>query len=259
MGEFKSLTQEELDLLKLQATTTSLVAFREYYLAQPTDVKAAPFHHRWSDLLLKSREHVAIQGFRESAKDQYVFQTNILHALTYPTYNRSYIVIIAGNKTQASQKLKDITAETVRTSCNGEDLYVRILDGFHKNRFQVIYGRIGIRECLKICDERPDRPLSAHCLLPAGELFGDGEGRRAGKITGSLRTAEDAAAGPDMPVPVGAGHPAVQSDFVDFFSKCIFQVSVECIPAPAVPEFSMIHKNSSLYFKKVCVTARPLG
>lgn len=111
MEEFKSLTQDDLDLLKLQATTTSLVAFREYYLAQPTDVKAAPFHHRWSDLLLKSREHVAIQGFRESAKDQYVFQANILHALTYPMYNRSYIVIIAGNKTQASQKLKDITRQ----------------------------------------------------------------------------------------------------------------------------------------------------
>lgn len=99
------------ELLELSETATSLVAFRNKFLATPTDVKAAPFHHRWSDLLLKSREHIAIQGFRQSAKDQYAFQANTLHALTYPLYDRSYIVLIAGNDTQASQKLKDISRQ----------------------------------------------------------------------------------------------------------------------------------------------------
>lgn len=109
--ESSGLSRDDQELLRISETTKSLVAFREYYLASPTDVAAAPFHYRWSDLLLNSREHVAIQGFRESAKDQIVYQSNILHALTYPSYGRSYIVIIAGNKTQASQKLKDITRQ----------------------------------------------------------------------------------------------------------------------------------------------------
>ena len=109
MAEGASINDQEL--LELQATAESLVAFREKFLAAPNDVEAAPFHHRWSHLLLNSREHVAIMGFRESAKDQYIYQANIMHALTYPMYNRSYIVIISNNKTQASQKLKDITRQ----------------------------------------------------------------------------------------------------------------------------------------------------
>lgn len=102
---------DDEELLQLQEAAGSLVAFRKKFLAAPTDVEAADFHHRWSHLLLNSREHIAIMGFRESAKDQYVYQANGLHALTYPTYNRSYIILIANNKTQASQKLKDITRQ----------------------------------------------------------------------------------------------------------------------------------------------------
>jgi len=105
----EEVTEEQL--IRLQETVTSLVTFRQEFLAVSSDVEPADFQHRWSHLILTSRDHIAIQGFRESAKDQYVYQSNILHALTYPMYNRSYIVIISNNKTQASQKLKDITRQ----------------------------------------------------------------------------------------------------------------------------------------------------
>lgn len=135
---------DDRELLELKQTSESLVAFRQKFLAAPTDVAPADFHYRWSDVLLNSRDHYAIQGFRESAKDQIVFQANILHALTYPMYHRSYIVIIAGNDTQASQKLKDITRrfqsiENERLRFNvrkiiedsGDAFQVEYLDGMH--------------------------------------------------------------------------------------------------------------------------------
>ena len=51
----------------------SLVRFREVHLAGEKDVPSAEFHYRWSDILLNGREHYAIEGFRESGKDQVVF------------------------------------------------------------------------------------------------------------------------------------------------------------------------------------------
>ncbi len=88
---------------------SSLVSFRQRYLTARTDVAPAAFHHRWSDILLHGRSHYAAEGFRESGKDQIVYQSNLLHALTYPVPDRRYIVIGAANQTLASAKLKDVT------------------------------------------------------------------------------------------------------------------------------------------------------
>ena len=90
---------------------TSLVHFRETHLASSTDCAPAWFHKRWSDVLLHGRNHYAAEGFRESGKDQIVFQANLLHALTYPLPDRRYIVIVAANQTLASAKLKDVTRQ----------------------------------------------------------------------------------------------------------------------------------------------------
>ena len=99
-------------LLKEEAKTiSSLVAFREKYLAAPTDAPPPYFHTRWSSVLLHHREHYAAEGFRESGKDQIVFQANLLHALTYPLPDRQYIVIVAATQTLASNKLKDVTRQ----------------------------------------------------------------------------------------------------------------------------------------------------
>lgn len=87
----------------------SLVEFRKVHLAGEKDVEPPDFHRVWSDILLHGRENYAIEGFRESGKDQIVFQANIMHALTYPVDYRSYILMVGANKTDMSSKLKDIT------------------------------------------------------------------------------------------------------------------------------------------------------
>lgn len=87
----------------------SLVEFRKVHLSGESDVESPRFHHVWSDILLRGRDHFAIEGFRESGKDQIVFGANIMHALTYPVDYRSYILMVGANKTDMSSKLRDIT------------------------------------------------------------------------------------------------------------------------------------------------------
>lgn len=88
-----------------------LVAFRERYLAVGTDSPPARFHYVWSNQLLRGDGHYACEGFRESGKDQIVFQAYLLHSLTYPTPDRRYIVIVANTQTLASTKLRDVTRQ----------------------------------------------------------------------------------------------------------------------------------------------------
>ena len=132
-------TMPENDLLELQATITSLVSYRKKFLAVSTDVAHAKFHERWSDLLLYGTQNMAIMAFRESAKDQYVYQANVLHALTYPMDGREYIVIISSNKTQASQKLKDITRQFQALGNEALRFNVRQVVEDSGDAFQVLY------------------------------------------------------------------------------------------------------------------------
>lgn len=102
----------DMDTLKEEAACySSLVKFRQAYLSGPHDVAPARFHKVWSDQLLRGKEHYACEGFRESGKDQIVFQAYLLHTLTYPVPGRRYIVIVAGNQTIASNKLRDVTRQ----------------------------------------------------------------------------------------------------------------------------------------------------
>ena len=89
----------------------SLIDFREIFIPDDEDVEPAPFHYEWSDILLHGDKNFAIEAFRESAKTQIVIRANLLHALTFPQDNRSYLVIICATQTTASKKLQEVSRE----------------------------------------------------------------------------------------------------------------------------------------------------
>jgi len=91
----------------------NLVNYRHLLLeSDPThEVKPAPYHQDWSDMLLNETENEAIQGFRESAKTQYVLRAFPQYCLTYPSKERDYIVILKNNSRLAENKLKEIETE----------------------------------------------------------------------------------------------------------------------------------------------------
>jgi hypothetical protein len=64
-------------------------------------------------MLLNGREHQAIEGFRESAKDQIVNRAFPLYALMFPSKERSFIVFIRNNDTQATRSLEEIENEAL--------------------------------------------------------------------------------------------------------------------------------------------------
>lgn len=89
----------------------SLLEFRKEFIPSTDDVKPALFHQEWSDILLNGKENFAIEAFRESAKTQIVIRANLLHALTYPQKQRSYLVIICATQRTASKKLLEVSRE----------------------------------------------------------------------------------------------------------------------------------------------------
>lgn len=90
----------------------NLVNYRKILLNVGEDeVAPAPFHYDWSRDLLKGKGNYAIQGFRESAKSQYILRSFPLYCLTFPSRDRDYIPIIKKNQTLASNKLKEIERE----------------------------------------------------------------------------------------------------------------------------------------------------
>ena len=90
----------------------SLVNFRKIFLATGEgECQPAPFHYQWSDILLDGTGNDAIEGFRESAKTQYVLRAFLQHCFVYPDKRRDYIVLIKKNTRLAQAKLKEIIAE----------------------------------------------------------------------------------------------------------------------------------------------------
>ena len=104
--------QERIQSLYHQAEET-LVDYR--YLLLESDpiheVAAADYHYKWSKDLLDGDGNEAKEGFRESAKSQYVLRAFPQYCLTYPSKKRDYIVIIKNNATLAQNKLKEIETE----------------------------------------------------------------------------------------------------------------------------------------------------
>ncbi|MEL7658382.1 MAG: hypothetical protein AAGU75_21020, partial [Bacillota bacterium] len=86
----------------------SLVNHRAVFMPSEEDCEPAPFHYRWSDLLLNGTRHIAIEGYRESAKTQYVIRGHTLYRLQYPSKDYDYIIFIKANQTIADSMLKEI-------------------------------------------------------------------------------------------------------------------------------------------------------
>jgi len=92
----------------------SLVDFRHIVLRNgDNEVNPAEFHYKWSDLLLNGNGHFAIEGFRESAKDQYVNRAFPLYCLLFPSKERNYLVILRNNDTQATKSIEAIRNEAL--------------------------------------------------------------------------------------------------------------------------------------------------
>jgi len=108
----------------------SLVDFRAIGLINdPTDeAPPANFHFQWSHLLLAGMDNEAIEGYRESAKGQYVLRSFPLYRLKFPKRSQSYIVLIKANQKLAENKLLEIEDEYSNNpllNANCEEIKVR--------------------------------------------------------------------------------------------------------------------------------------
>lgn len=103
-----NLSNEQRKLIR-----SNLVNFRSVVLTNDseTELKSPKFHYELSDLLLKEKSNVAVEMFRESGKSSYALRTFPLYCLAYPDRKRDFIVIIKGNQTLASNKLKELVEE----------------------------------------------------------------------------------------------------------------------------------------------------
>ena len=115
MNKFSSITDPQKQCEELAArylaARDSLVAFRAYLLPSKGDVAPMKAHFRWSDIILNGKRNYAIQAFRESAKSQIALRANLLHALTFPREDRSFLVIIRATTELASSFLKETSRE----------------------------------------------------------------------------------------------------------------------------------------------------
>ena len=108
------MIDEQALIEALRKSRKNLVNFRHIVLRNgEQEVKAAQFHYEWSDILLNGQGHFAIEGFRESAKDQYVNRAFPLYCLMYPRKDRNYIVILRNNDTQATKSIEAIRNEAL--------------------------------------------------------------------------------------------------------------------------------------------------
>ena len=103
-----NLSNEQKRLIR-----SNLVNFRSVVLSNDseTELQSPQFHYDLSDLLLKDNHNVAVEMFRESGKSSYALRTFPLYCLAYPDKKRDFIVIIKGNQTLASNKLKELINE----------------------------------------------------------------------------------------------------------------------------------------------------
>lgn len=81
-----------------------------YEAGEQEKLPPAEFHKRWGKELLFGKESVAVEGFRECGKSS-IIKAFLLHCLTFPVKERSYICVMRGNKTAASKIVKEIALE----------------------------------------------------------------------------------------------------------------------------------------------------
>lgn len=147
----------------------SLVTYRSTLLEVGDDeIAPAPFHFRWSDILLHGEKHFAIEGYRESAKTQYVMRAFPLYALTFPDKRWDYVAIIKANTKLAHSKLKEVTREYKENPVlsarlvriiedSGERFVAEVLDdkGIKRTVILEAYGRGGAVRGMSYGNKRP--------------------------------------------------------------------------------------------------------
>lgn len=109
-----ALTEEQKQKLSeiIKLSSKCLVAFRYYILTNGKDeVGPAEYHFDWSKILLNEKENFVVEGFRQSAKGQYVLRSFPLYCLRFPSEDNDYIVLIKQNATEAGKKLLEIEEE----------------------------------------------------------------------------------------------------------------------------------------------------
>ena len=98
----------------IRVGSRNLVNFRKIFLSiGEGECQPAPFHFEWSEILLNGEGNDAIEGFRESAKTQYVLRSFLQYAFCFPNRKRDYIVLIKKNTRLAQAKLKEIIQEYI--------------------------------------------------------------------------------------------------------------------------------------------------
>ena len=133
------------------------------------------------------------------------------------------------------QKDKHLIPDTVRSCPNGQCYYGRMTDRLRKNLSKVFDRCIRIRICLKISNIFVDRTLRTKHLDLTVNLIGYGKCRICCKITASSGTAENTSPASQLTVPVRTGHAAIQSYFVDFFTKHLLKHIVQRMIRLAIP------------------------
>ena len=108
-----NISEEERVVRLYREAKRDLVKYRYLLLENDPEFEVVPadYHFNWSDMLLEEKDNMAVQGFRESGKSQYVLRSFPLYSLTYPSRKRDYIVLIKNNATLAEKKLKEIEEE----------------------------------------------------------------------------------------------------------------------------------------------------
>ena len=97
----------------IKKAEANLVNFRRICLGVDLSQECdpAPFHYRWSEILLNEHRNFGVMGFRESGKGQIVLRAFPLYCLTFPSADRDFVVLVKQSSEQAENKLREISQE----------------------------------------------------------------------------------------------------------------------------------------------------
>jgi hypothetical protein len=158
--------QEMAQAYKL--ASESLVNHRAIFMPSDQDCAPAPFHYRWSDLLLHGTKHIAIEGYRESAKTQYIIRGHTLYRLQYPSKDYDYIIFIKSTQEIADAMLKEIANRYINDP------------GMSANLVKVNKNIDGVFDCIV-------RDLSGDEINVRIESYGKGSSAIRGLVWGDIR------------------------------------------------------------------------
>jgi predicted phage terminase large subunit-like protein len=166
---YKRAVDEKALEMAIRKAQENLVQFRRIILLNGEyEVKAPFFHYEWSEFLLNGSGHIAIEGFRESGKDQ-ILRAFRQYRLMFPSKSACYIVIIRNNDTQATKDIEAtsneflsnplIKARVKKVLKKTANILVVEIEGYDGGKFTVTfegYGKGASVRGLANVDKRPD-------------------------------------------------------------------------------------------------------